>query len=378
MRELLIVSPYVVEDARALPGGPWHFGSLIRQMLPPNATKSEQSDFVKAWFRHWTSISELNGFPVTPRRGVDGVILCPWINASNQVSNCQGDLDLDLAPFRLLAIANRMDLRDPQDPESAGEGRFVFGLVDQPSRNPIRNGYPLSMTVIFEYTLPVTSHTSPKQWADAWHALGSSRTPCQSASGCESYRSALQRITDSFSMRGVSSSEPNGNALSQIRTNDISTGSAWELREFGLTSQGLVQRPTAQTPDLSLNNSPALVDFVRTHAAEILDERHEVPLHMLAGAAPSGVGKWQINGFSEELRFQFAKNTCNGCHSDEPQRIPSSGGFFHISPFGAAGTYRVSWWLMNKDLPLRMASLKAALDESCLGEFRSYRSSRVH
>ena len=57
-------------------------------------------------------------------------------------------LDMAKSPFRLLAIVNRLDLRktDSAGEFHAGEGRFVFGLVD------VEAGcMPLEFVVIFEY-----------------------------------------------------------------------------------------------------------------------------------------------------------------------------------------------------------------------------------
>ena len=65
-----------------------------------------------------------------------------------------GHIDLTRAPLRLLAIVNRMDLRDLSK-GSAGEGRFVFGVLDG-------NGNPLEFTLILEYRLPGTTDADVK------------------------------------------------------------------------------------------------------------------------------------------------------------------------------------------------------------------------
>src|SRR5690606_792741 len=107
-------------------------------------------------------------------------------------------LDLSKAPFRLLAIVNRIDLRSDGGgyggggviggpiraadapgamiapdamiapapmPVHAGEGRFVFGVLDP-------QGRPLPFTVIFEYELPASDPREVLGWARSWHALG--------------------------------------------------------------------------------------------------------------------------------------------------------------------------------------------------------------
>jgi len=61
----------------------------------------------------------------------------------------------------------------------------------------------------------------------------------------------------------------------------------------------------------------------------------------------------------EEVRFQFSKATCNGCHSFENPRIPTVDGVYHISPHG-----EISRYLTEEALPERKQQLCALVEES--------------
>ena len=66
--------------------------------------------------------------------------------------------------------------------KNAGEGRFVFGVLDN-------GGQPLPFTVILEYEQIATSRAQLRGWAQQWHALGAL------AFG-EPFNAALQQITE--------------------------------------------------------------------------------------------------------------------------------------------------------------------------------------
>lgn len=367
-KELLIVDPLVVEDSRAMPGGPWHFGTLLRQMLPAEASDKEVSDFVVNWLLEWERTTQVNGFAVKPRPRVRDALVCPWVNASSGGTDCTGTLNMDLAPFRLLAIVNRMDVRKPNLPH-AGEGRFVFALLDKPTSNPIDTAHvTLSMTILVDYVLPFTEPQGVDFWARQWHALGS--IPCTTNEDCEPYRTALASLTTSFTSRGVSPGKPNGSALSDIRTNEIEFDFPWQLREFRYVPNGagvaLISSTVNKTADITLNNSPKLIDFVKNNEAAVMAGTHVLPTALLGGFANQSFGtefKWKLEGLSEALRFNYSKNTCNGCHREERDKIVPIDSFFHISPSRPAGKERVSPFVLNEDLPRREADFKTLLEE---------------
>lgn len=364
-REMLIVNPFVIENkARVLPKGPWHFSTLMRNMLPANATDQDFSRFTIKWLRQWEQVRSVNSFPVTTRNSVRNLILCPWLNASNNRKDCSGSyLNPELAPFRLLAIVNRMD-KYHEGSQDGGEGRFVFAALSKPTANPLdRTNAPLSFTLIFEYQLTLAPGRGVNEWAGQWHVLGDDRLSCTTYAGCEPYRVRLESITRAFSQRNINPRHPNGNPLNQMRTNEFLYGSpTWELREFKLGGSGtnvsLTQVPVQQTPDPSLNKTDQLEQLVTANQKAVVDGTFTIPTGYLGGAVSESLVnefKWTFsNRVSETVRFNFSKMTCNGCHREEHDKLPPLDGFFHISPNRTAGIQRVSPYLQNIAIPERM------------------------
>jgi hypothetical protein len=310
-KELLITDISVVEDPvrtkwpAGTPTGAqaaWTFGRLMEQM----AGSTSPSAFVLAWLQQWEQDRVINGFTAVARPSIQTLVIAPWLAASGGV-----ELNLRKAPFRLLAIVNRLDLRykdEDADTISAGEGRFVFGLLDAA-------GEPLPFTVIFEYGVEASSDHDVKQWAKKWHDLGSH--PFGS-----SFNSKLQKLTNEFS-KPLCSSKPNDSCLNQLRTNEaaLSATKKWELREFRISAQTgeLVGRMTAQTPDPSLNGTAELAAFINGNEALAKQRRHVVSPSLLAASAPSALKTfWSAPGvIDNDARFGFALTTCDGCHTAE-------------------------------------------------------------
>jgi hypothetical protein len=312
-KELMIRAVSVVDDPvrtgfTAPDGDPrrgvWTFKHLMEQLAP---TPEQAPALAEAVFRSFTEPQTINGFRVETRFGMQPIILDPWPR------DAAGQLDLAQAPVRLLAIVNRVDLRNVALGH-AGEGRFVFGLLS--------GGFPLEATVIFEYLLPASTENEVLGWINSWHALGALPFPS------EEYNAALQAVTDRFTRRGAMPARPNGSALSQFRTNEISLGNGiWELREFTFGAGGMLVPDTIKlTPDRpSFDNTPLLASFVNANEESILLERHDIPLNIrdgdrdrpfLAGAVFNDLSSWSAPGITNpEARHKFALNTCNGCHS---------------------------------------------------------------
>jgi len=345
-KELVIVDASVVLDARAsnATGGTWSFRWAVEQLTPPGLSASSM---VERWLRSFR-LDGVGGRRVDDRPGVDR-LLSSWPRAADS------SLDLARAPFRLLAIASRLDLESsPQ-----GEGRLVFGLVDPAT------GDPGLMTVVFEYRLPSLGTANDRRaWAARWHALG------DHAFGSD-YNVALESVTNAFAKAGSDAAGVNGSALAQLRTNEAAFGSPWELREWTLERDGLRPALTPQGPDQSLNGSAALAQFIVDHAGEVRAGHLALPHEMLAGTSLE-TGAWRFPDdarIDEPLRYAFAVQTCNGCHASETF---SAQGFFHVNPLrpiapGSDGQDRLSEFLRGSELRRRADHFAALLAGTAAG-----------
>ncbi|MDY7232701.1 CARDB domain-containing protein [Hyalangium rubrum] len=300
--ELVITSLSVVEDMIRTPvGGAWHFETLMRSL----AGGQDPSPLVRQWLRTWTTTQTINGLTVPARPQMMTKVLGPWEELSGGPNQ---PLNFAHAPFRLLAIVNRMDLRQPG--VQAGEGRFVFGVLDP-------NGNPLEFTVIFEYALPGTTPEAIQAWAHDWHELG------QLGLSHPDFKMKLHALTNRFAKEGVMPGRPHGSALNQIRTNEVALGEPWEMREFVLTTSGLQPATVKLTPDNGFQNTNTLSSFINANQADILAEQHTVP-ERFSGQRFLGASSkvpenffWRAPSVNTEARHKFSLNTCNGCHAGE-------------------------------------------------------------
>jgi hypothetical protein len=370
-KELAITDLSVVEDpSRTTGNGPWTFAYLITQM----AGGQDPDTFVKNWLNHWMSDQTVNGDSVLARKKMKDLILDPWPRISGT-----DRLDLTKAPFRLLAITNRLDTRKVGN---IGEGRFVFGVLDRSPNPPF--GEALPFTLIFEYGITLEmgdpeyegdDHVrgydkegaddrmkAVRAWAAKWHGLSKLSYGPQ-------FNAALQQITDTFAQAGADPRKPNGSALNQLRTNEIALSlleafgpngptvpfdqiKPWEMREYHVTSSGLKAVPVALTPHLALNGSAQLANYINKNEKKILRDRHVMPADMLAGSSlvPGAFSSdaspldppliWNAPGIrNPEARFKFAQNTCSGCHliesgfeKDDTGAFIAGQAFMHVRP----------------------------------------------
>jgi hypothetical protein len=361
-KELVVVDEDVLADARTKNGaaGPWSFRHAVEQMAP-----GDPSEFVRTWLESWINLRELNSFPLdrpleSRAETLTTRILCPSYQATPEnacdetCTRCTGTkLDLAKAPFRLIAITNRIDQRDEVAVEQNGEGRFVFALTKGPADDAASE--PLAMTVIFEYHLATTRST--REWAETWHALG--KIP---GTG-EEYRTALEGVTNAYSKRGSRPEGVNGSAIAQIRTNESYLNWIWQQREFGLGTDGLLHlQPTRNTPGEALNNPPQLATWLNDNRTAIMKGRYEIPGSMRSGSSDALQYRWTIPGVDDTTRLAFARGTCNGCHTTEHPSLDTA---FHVSPF-RKGKDKLSLFLFdpnggNDDIKARTASMRRAL-----------------
>ncbi len=343
-RTLMVKNVLVVEDPvrtfdpcgpggnpMGTPMGPWTFGYLMEEMVNQPSSGILPADFVLEWMDQWTTVQSANGQTIPARVAMQDFI-DRWLDESAVNGAPPGQLDLSIAPFRLMAIVNRVDLRENASygGGNCGEGRFVFGLLNTDSCQPV------PFTVIFEYGVNMNTCSSCKAYASDWldlqnHPMGS-----------PNYLDGLEALTHVFTDRNTNPGKPNGSSINQIRTNENALNPLWELREFNLENSGLLSHVTAkQNPIQALNNTTALESWVSTELTSICAATHTVPdtfagSPFLAAHVPYNAGDFfDFPGSTASIqnlcaRFELSLNSCSGCHARETNTF-----FTHV---GAAGT----------------------------------------
>lgn len=292
-KELTIRDLSVIEDPRRSldpcttstgPLPPWSFGRIVEKVAQ-QAGAPDASVFVKDWLDTWTRTQTINGHILDPIP-LDAFVTIPWLQASGGQR-----LDLGRAPFRLLAIVNRIDLTSQ---DGRGEFRMVY-VATASQCEPIR------FWVILEFSLPVQTPDDLRAIAARWHALGA--LPFG-----EDYNAALAALTEELSSARL-------NHVNAVE--EEATVFDWNWRSFALSGSSLVNVPLFQSPDVLDDGNPALVAWVNQNQASILADRHVVPDALLGGETTNT--DWAGTGFADpiEVRHHFALATCNGCHSGE-------------------------------------------------------------
>ena len=170
--------------------GAWTFGKLMTDMANTPATGISPSDFVMHWLQSWQFQQTINNDIVTNEPEIQSLVVQPWLAASQAEGLPTNTLDLAIAPFRLLAIANRVDLRGNSTygptstnscipPELAGEARFVFGFIDPnlASGGAYANIATNQLTVILEYAVPISGCENIQIWGAQWAELDNISLP---------------------------------------------------------------------------------------------------------------------------------------------------------------------------------------------------------
>lgn len=356
----------------------WSFKTLMANMSPNPNNPAVVQQFVHQWLQHWMQNSSVNSFTIPARTNIQNFF--PGWDGVNATT-----LNMNLLPFRLLAIVNRIDLEGGGGYGSAttafqpGETRFVFGLVKVNANGSCPASPAREMTAILEYGDPDFGHCSffDFNWR-AWQWLSLENEVL----GSPNYNSALQSITDTVTQPGVSVPKINGSALNQLRTNDHAFNSVGdtevELREFVLGTNGNLQPDTIkQTPDRpTFDNTQILANFIEQNASDILNESHLVPLAFngmpfrAASVRYNGTSFWDApidpnnlpqtllecefdtpfapcyqtnitdtlglglpDIIQSESRHKFSLHACDDCHARETNTT-----FFHIHPLSPLGT----------------------------------------
>jgi hypothetical protein len=359
-KSLMVTSPAVVEDTSRTfnpcnnsgnANGAWAFPKLISEMANTPATGVSPSDFLKKWLESWLTSVTVNGDVIAARLQMNNII-------NNWSTLSKGTFDIKFAPFKLIAIVNRVDLRGNMGygVTNPGEGRFVFCAINCNNGTPSVFGTPAPFMVIFEYGLPFKTCGSLKAYAKQWADLSGMTL------GDPAYNAALENITNQFALANTSPSKPNGSSLNQIRTNEFAFGFAtnvWELREFNIdsTTHLLKNVTVKQEPQLRFNKQhleqiPAdvatMANFVNTNVAAVEANTYSIPeieagKNFLAGQAHTrNPTTFHWNGStsagpefitSDKARFNLSLNTCSGCHGGEA----NTGNFMHVAPGGPTG-----------------------------------------
>jgi hypothetical protein len=365
MKELAIGEAAVYTSREAQVGGSWHIGEVVRQLLGGNPSPGQVESFFRNWVQNWQVETRFGSGDSARARPDFALVLNEWREAS-EARGVEG-LDLAIAPFRLIGITNRLDLRNPLVNGDAGEARLTFALLERATDRPQDAAVAARpFTLIFEYKISVGSDSEINRWAKLWHELGS--VPC-SASSCEAFASRLAQITRMFTHRNQGGFVQA--RLGQARTNEIAFGDPWELREFNLMpAQGgatarLIMVDVKKTPKISVNGSSELSRFVsRLSLDDLVRNNYEIPANMQGAKAQVAANgpQWLVPGDAQKSRA-FSLNTCNGCHSSDQNVID---GFYHISPFQPLGQAAMSGHLKNDDMPRRVTHLTSFLVEpSC-------------
>ncbi|HEX4407048.1 MAG TPA: hypothetical protein VH560_19550 [Polyangia bacterium] len=345
-KELLIIDPSVVGDSRADNGAvdrPWSFRARMEDL---SGDAVAAGPLVDAWLEQWQSLQEVPAsadpgaaqIAITPRTGVDEALRCAWLQRSpangcaDGCASCRTrQLDMAVAPFRLLAIVNRTDLATGGAcGNDGGQLRFVYGAAASDGSSS------LPLTVIFEYQIALHDDESLRAWAAAWHDLGAAELgPSFAARLATVVSRGLERAT-----------------LNRVLTNEVAFGQGdglpWELRQFvpAQTDAGvvrLVEVATAQTPRLTLEAAPELGSWLDDNAASVLGGDNLLDARFLAASAPMPTPgfAWQTLARDPAVNAAFNHNTCNGCHGG---RAADDVPFQHIAPSAtvASGYYAAS------------------------------------
>ena len=304
--DLKVVEHPIYTDPKS-PAPYWTFKHLMTQM----SGKVPPSKFVENWLNQWLEDQTVGHGVAVARSAMNDLIIAPWRKASGG-----GKLDLNKAPFKLLAIVNRMDLRsvDGTEVRSAGEGRLVFGMLDSEGK-PLGRGF----YIIFEYNLAASNLHELNQWARKWERLQAH--PIES----RRYSDELSKITRSFTDRQLGPDKHSFH-LNQVRTNEVALGRPWELREFKIIQDQpkLTQVPVAGTPDFEFFNN---TKQGRQTLGAILQLMDGLPDSILGSSAPTPFGvPWKSANVTSDQRHQFALFTCSGCHHTETDAL-----FTHIA-----------------------------------------------
>lgn len=402
--QLYINLPDVLNNERALNSsvGKWSFAYAMREILElpdpgndPDLLAAEQQA-VDSFVSMSTAGREINASKAKLRARTTEALISAWGKTID--STGAGWRTFRDAPFKLVAIVNRLDIAKKDNKFSAGEGRFVYGFTG-----------PGQMTVILEYDLaigdasPDRAMKGPVDWANKWQGLKAflvdtdakrpGTQPDQRVRGQpqfrdkEGYLAALESITEMWAGRSAKVRLGNGMvglraaAISQIRTNEFMNGEIWALREivrsWDSSGMAILQQATVKNnpdPQVWMRN-PVLARWIKTNtrcpSADLRSCAYQTSdgklpesvvgpggqnLPLLGAESLADLKNWFPNATNQAdrtIKF-FELQTCSGCHSNE-----TNSSFTHVSPFnGNPSRFTLA------EIPFRMLNFKNLV---CLG-----------
>ena len=322
--------------------GVWSLGHLMTEM----AGADDPATFTESFFALFDSAQTIANGLAAP--ALTAGVLATWPRLPD------GKLDLARAPFKLLAIVNRIDLAGNFSYGRVGgaELRFVFQAMNatSPTCAPLAGGD--SFLMILEYGVQRRTCSALRDWAQDWKALGA-YTP-----GSSTYNALLEALTEEVVSAGAAPSKPRGSAINQVRTNQAeNVVERWVLREFRLTDAGFAASGVKQTPQVPFNgarfgaHASDLAAWINARQTQVLNNRHSVtdffdpatptlaflgaisqnrPVHkLMPGPAEEPLfltSMWRATGIAtSQLRHAFSLQTCDGCHGRETDTV-----FVHV------------------------------------------------
>jgi hypothetical protein len=368
--------------------GVWTFGHLMTELAAAEGVNP--SDFCRRWLEHWTYNVQINTDTAASRQHVYDEIVEFWPRVNDEFS-------MELAPFRLLGIFNRVDLRSAGNYRApAGEVRFVYCFTDGCPSPPkettdalpfsVRAPAPRPFLVIFEYGVKEVG-CGVQRWGQRWAEL--SNLPLGSDQYLETLAKLTTEVTDVHS-------NPQGHSLLRLRTNELllpekqlhyTPSGDWELREFSIADDGhLTQKSVFATPD---NNKMGGFMSQGSWVANVVNTGTLVqgvptfdPADEGASSMNSGSIFWNAYGIAagnNDRRHLFSLNTCNACHG-----LETNTRFTHVAPASYGVRTELSGFLTGisvtdpvdtnverqfSDLERRRQDLQNLIDTHCITQF---------
>src|SRR5436190_17914552 len=111
-RELFITAPAVVDAPEAQFPNAWSFGRVMQELVGEELAPAT----TRAMLESWTRWQLINSHVVSARLGIVEKLIRPWQQRDGYAEGSEKPWEPNLAnaPFRLLAIVNRMDLCAPE------------------------------------------------------------------------------------------------------------------------------------------------------------------------------------------------------------------------------------------------------------------------